>query len=116
MASPDPLWTGLKGVTSFLPGPLDELLGDASPGDSRALHTVGCGLPPGGLLLPEGGGQPWQPLHPTSHRPRGGEGARKGLDPAFPGTKHISHPWKHFPAELRNTVILKSSQEKLWKQ
>ncbi|KAI4530744.1 hypothetical protein MG293_018602 [Ovis ammon polii] len=33
MASSDPPWTGLKGVTSFLPGALDELLGDASPVD-----------------------------------------------------------------------------------
>lgn len=49
MASSDPPWTGLKGVTSFLPGPLDELLGDASPGESRVLSTVGAaswGAPP----------------------------------------------------------------------
>lgn len=42
MASSDPPWTGLKGVTSFLPGALDELLGDASPGESRVLSTVGA--------------------------------------------------------------------------
>lgn len=74
MASPDPLWPGLKGVTSFLPGPLDELLGDASPRDSRALHTVGRGLPPGGCsCLKEGVslGSPCTPPHITQGAGRG---------------------------------------------
>lgn len=115
MASSDPPWTGLKGVTSFLPGPLDELLGDASPGESRVLSTVGAASWGGSSCQKEGAslGSPSTPPHTA----RGGrEGAGKGQDPAFPGTKYFSHPWKRFPAELRNAVILKSSQEMLWKQ
>lgn len=80
MASSDPPWTGLKGVASFLPGALDELLGDTSPGGSRVLSTVGAAS--WEALLPRRAhlGSPSTPPHTA----RGGRGEGLGRDRTLP--------------------------------
>lgn len=60
-------------------------------------------------------GPPWQPP-PHLTPPGGREGAGKGQDPAFPGTKYFSHPGSAFLLNFGTLGYLKSSQEMLWKQ
>ena len=81
MAFSDPPWTGLKGVTSLLPGPLDELLGDASPGESRLLSTVGAASWGGSSCLSRGPALAAPPPHLTP--PEGQGGGWEGTGPCL---------------------------------
>ena len=81
MAFSDPPWTGLKGVTSLFPGPLDELLGDASPGESRLLSTVGAASWGGSSCLSRGPALAAPPPHLTP--PEGQGGGWEGTGPCL---------------------------------
>lgn len=83
-----------KGMTSFLPGPCDELWGPLEmlvPVNHRPPSGLRLGLPPGAAphtepCLEEGTSL-CSPSIPTSQCPMAGEGAGKGQDSAFPITK-----------------------------